>query len=115
MSSLNLRLPNSLHKQVRELARREEVSMNQFIVLAVAEKVSALLTVDYLTERGQRGSKEEFERVLEKIASTDRDPLPEDRLEDQIGLTSNTSPVNALEAHPPDTKAELSIRENDDE
>ncbi|MCB0162394.1 MAG: toxin-antitoxin system HicB family antitoxin, partial [Caldilineaceae bacterium] len=45
MSSLNLRLPDSLHDQVRELARQDNVSINQFITLAVAEKVSALLTI----------------------------------------------------------------------
>ncbi|MCB0162314.1 MAG: toxin-antitoxin system HicB family antitoxin, partial [Caldilineaceae bacterium] len=39
MSSLNLRLPDSLHDQVRELARQDNVSINQFITLAVAEKV----------------------------------------------------------------------------
>jgi len=38
MSVLSLRLPDSLHEQARELAEREDISLNQFIALAVAEK-----------------------------------------------------------------------------
>ena len=68
MSALNLRLPDSLHNQVRELARRDNVSINQFIALAVSEKVSALMTIDYLKERASRGDRAHFERVLDKIA-----------------------------------------------
>ena len=48
MSALSLRLPNSLHEQLRELARKEGVSINQLVNSAVAEKMAALMTVDYL-------------------------------------------------------------------
>ena len=51
MSVLSLRLPDSLHEKARELAEREDISLNQFIALAVAEKMSALLTSEYLEER----------------------------------------------------------------
>ena len=54
MSSLSVRLPDSLHEKVRELARRDDVSINQFIATAVAEKASALQTVDYLKRLGER-------------------------------------------------------------
>ncbi len=67
MSALNLRLPDSLHDQVRVLASQDNVSMNQFIALAVAEKVSALMTVDYLAQRAKRGSREKFDAVLDKV------------------------------------------------
>lgn len=80
MSALNLRLPDSLHDQVRELAERDNISMNQFIAIAVAEKVSALKTVDYITERGSRGSRDDFERVLRKIGESPAPPLDADRL-----------------------------------
>jgi hypothetical protein len=52
--------------------------MNQFIALAVAEKLSALMTVDYLEERAQRGSKEKFDAVLAKVR--DVEPLEHDKL-----------------------------------
>ncbi len=64
MSTLSIRLPDSLHKKVKELARQEGISMNQFIALAVAEKMSALMTVEHLKERAQRGSREKYEAVL---------------------------------------------------
>jgi hypothetical protein len=60
-------LPNSLHKQLRELAQRDGVSINQFITTAVAEKMSALATVDYLEERAKKGSRKKFQAVLDKV------------------------------------------------
>ena len=78
MSSISLRLPASIHDRVRELAKREGISINQFISTALAEKLSALLTEEYLEERAQRGSKDRFQRVLDKVR--DRDPEPGDEL-----------------------------------
>ena len=78
MSTLSIRLPDSLHKKVKELARQEDISMNQFIALAVAEKMSALMTVEHLKERAQRGSREKFEAVLAKVP--DVEPEEYDRL-----------------------------------
>ena len=42
MSSLSLRLPDSLHRKIRELAKEEGISINQFITTALAEKLSAI-------------------------------------------------------------------------
>lgn len=67
MSTLSLRLPRSLHQKVRELADADEVSINQFIATAVAEKTAALLTVDYLEKRGRRASPAAFDRVLARV------------------------------------------------
>ena len=80
MSALSLRLPESLHAQVRELAERDNVSINQFVTLAVAEKVAVLRTLDYIEQRGQRGSRERFDRVLQKVAEADLEPYEADRL-----------------------------------
>ena len=44
MSTISLRLPDSLHQTLRELAAKEQVSIHQLITLTVAEKVSALAT-----------------------------------------------------------------------
>lgn len=78
MSTLSLRLPNSLHRYVRELAAREGVSMNQFIATAVAEKTSALATEEYLDERARRGSREKYEAALARVP--DVEPEEHDRL-----------------------------------
>ena len=48
MSALSLRLPKSLHEQLRELAQEDGISVNQFVVLAVAEKVASISTIEYL-------------------------------------------------------------------
>jgi len=78
MSTMSLRLPESLHRKVRELAEQEGVSINQFVTTALAEKLSALMTVDYLEARAKRGSRQRFERVLKKVK--DRPPRAEDEL-----------------------------------
>jgi hypothetical protein len=74
MSTLSLRLPDSLHKKVRELAQQEGISINQFISTAVAEKMAALLTVEYLEERAKRGSREKFLAVLAKVPDVPPEP-----------------------------------------
>lgn len=78
MSTISLRLPESLHQAVKALAKRDRVSVNQFIALALAEKVSALMTVDWLEERARRGDRERFERALAKVP--DVEPEEADRL-----------------------------------
>lgn len=79
MSTLSVRLPTSIHRQLRELAQKEGVSINQLITTAVAEKMAALLTVDYLQERAGRGSRSRFHAALRKVAS--RSPRSEDHLD----------------------------------
>jgi hypothetical protein len=78
MSTLSLRLPESLHRELRELARREGVSINQVISSAVGEKVASLRTLDYLRERARRGSRRRFEQVLAIVP--DVEPEETDRL-----------------------------------
>jgi len=78
MSALNLRLPNSIHRHVRDVAKREGVSINQFISSAVSEKISAIMTEEYLEQRGKRAREGAFRRVLDKVPA--RDPLPGDEI-----------------------------------
>lgn len=78
MSNLSLRLPDSLHQKIRDLAEREEVSINQFIATAVAEKAAALLTVEYLEERARRADPKLLDQLLGRIP--DVPPVPGDEL-----------------------------------
>lgn len=78
MSTISLRLPDSLHEMVRQVAQNERVSINQFITLALAEKLSALMTEDYLAARAQQGDKARFESAMAKVA--DVEPEERDRL-----------------------------------
>lgn len=70
MSAISIRLPDSLHRKVREVAHRDNVSINQMITLAVAEKLSALETEDYLGKRSKRASKAKFNRALRKVPAS---------------------------------------------
>jgi hypothetical protein len=64
---MSLRLSESLHGKLRELAKDEGISINQLAATALAEKVSALMTVDYLAARARRGNREDFARALARI------------------------------------------------
>jgi predicted HicB family RNase H-like nuclease len=78
MSSLSLRLPDSLHRHIKEFSEKEGVSINQFISTAVAEKMSALSTQNYLEERAKRGSKTKLKKLLKKV------PAVEPEIHDKI-------------------------------
>ena len=78
MSTLSLRIPNSLHEQIRQLAKREGISINQFVASAAAEKMTALLTEEYIEERTKRASSKKFQKVLKKIP--DVEPEDYDRI-----------------------------------
>ena len=78
MSALSLRLPDSIHRHIKEVAKKEGVSINQFISSAVAEKISSILTDDYLKDRAKRGRKKDFRNILDKVP--DRKALPGDEL-----------------------------------
>ena len=78
MSALSLRLPKSLHAQLKELAQEEGISINQFVMLAVAEKVASISTIEYLEKRARRGNREKLLEILNKVH--DVEPEPWDRL-----------------------------------
>ena len=78
MSNLSLRLPVSLHRKLREIAEKDDVSINQFIATAVAEKAAAVLTVEYLEERGRRVDPQLLKHLLSRVP--DVEPVAGDEL-----------------------------------
>ncbi len=66
-STLTLRLPKSLHKIIKKQAKEDGISINQFLVTAAAEKLSALLTEDYLEKEARMGKREDFIKVLKAV------------------------------------------------
>jgi len=76
MSALNLRLPDSIHRHIKEVAKKEGVSINQFISTAVTENISAIMTEDYLKGRAARAKKQDLKKILAKVP--DREPLAGD-------------------------------------
>ncbi len=69
MSTISVRLPDSLHQMAKALASEDNTTMNQFIASAVAEKVAALATESYLRERATRASEAKFEAALAAVPS----------------------------------------------
>jgi uncharacterized protein YfdQ (DUF2303 family) len=78
MSQVALRLPDSLHQYAKQLAAQDSASLNQFIVTAVAEKISALNTEAFFQQGAALSSRAKFDRVLAKVA--DRTPVPGDEV-----------------------------------
>ena len=94
MGALSLRLPESLHRKLGEVAARDGVSINQWISSAVAEKMSAQLAQEYIAERAKRANRKKFDAILAKVP--DVEPEEADRIPESLrrvrskkgGLTS---------------------------
>lgn len=79
MTALTVRLPNSVHQKIRELALRDEISVNQFIAAAVSEKMASVMTLDYLKLEAAKGSRSDFDRFMNLVPNApvvEGDELP---------------------------------------
>jgi len=65
-----LRLPQSMKKAVDEIAKHDGTSVNQFIATAVAEKISAMNTAEFFTERRERADMAAFMQILTRQGGT---------------------------------------------
>ena len=65
-STYPLRLPRSLKAAVEKLSKQDRTSVNQFVVMAVAEKVSAMTPAEYFAARKARADMEAFDRILSR-------------------------------------------------
>ena len=108
MSTLSLRLPASLHHKIRELSERDEVSINQFIATAVAEKAAALLTVEYLEARGRLSSRTQFDRILARVPNVP--PIPGDELPNQPRPSPKALQPTSRKARRPQSKRARPVR-----
>jgi predicted DNA-binding ribbon-helix-helix protein len=63
-------LPNSVHQKIKELAARDDVSVNQFIASAASEKMASVLTLDYLKSEAVKGKRSDFEHYLSMVPDT---------------------------------------------
>ena len=78
-SNFALRLQPSLLEELRKLAEAEGVALNQFINVAVAEKLSALRTEDYFRSRAARGDVRKALGILRR-AGVGNPPIKGDKL-----------------------------------
>jgi len=82
MANYALRIPESLFAYARLVSKEEQVSMNQFFVTAIAEKVSALKTQDHFRELRARADPAAFDAWL--AASPNVPPMPGDELTPEL-------------------------------
>jgi hypothetical protein len=78
MSVVKIQIPDSLHKSLHDLASRDGISIDQFISIAVAEKLSALMTESYLKDRARSGDRAKYDAILAKVP--DVEPEVYDRI-----------------------------------
>lgn len=74
MGNLTIRLPNSTHERLKDLAHQEGVSINQVVLAAVAEKIAAHRTAQLFKALEQPVTRAEFEAALAEVADTEPDP-----------------------------------------
>jgi len=68
MTAITIRLPNSVHQKIKELAARDDVSVNQFIASAASEKMASVLTLDFLKAEAAKGKRSDFDHYLSMVA-----------------------------------------------
>ena len=78
MSAITIEVPESLFGKLKEVTARDHSTPEQFALLALAEKLSSVMTVEYLEERARRAKLERFEQLLAKVP--DVEPEESDRL-----------------------------------
>jgi len=78
MQTMSLRMPDYLKSAVSDICQGEKISLNQFILNALSEKVSALQTVDIIEKKANQASKEDFMYALNQVPSNE--PYENDRL-----------------------------------
>ena len=74
-----LRLPKSLKSAVANLCKEEGTSINQFVNMAVAEKISAMKTAEFFAAHGSSANIDAARRLLKREGG--QPPEPDDRPE----------------------------------
>ncbi|HKY54884.1 MAG TPA: YlcI/YnfO family protein [Anaerolineales bacterium] len=67
MSRLTLRLPDSLRRQLEELASSEAVSLNQYIVYALTRQITLAYTVQALPEKAIAEQRAAYSALLQNL------------------------------------------------
>lgn len=78
MRALNINLPDSLVAKMEELSEKDGISLEYFVSLAVAEKISSWVTDGLIQDRAKRANKEKYFQVLKLVPN--REPLEHDKL-----------------------------------
>jgi hypothetical protein len=78
MITLNAQIPDSLMKEMLDLAEQERTTVDQLVAIALAAQVSAWRTSESITSRAQRADYAAFDRIMAKVPNVP--PMPGDEL-----------------------------------
>ncbi|KAA6461080.1 toxin-antitoxin system HicB family antitoxin [Acidobacteria bacterium AB60] len=79
VSTFPLRLPVSLKAALETISKRDGTSLNQFLVIAAAEKIAAMETERFFEEHKTRADRKAFRRILNRKGG--EPPRPEDAID----------------------------------
>ena len=79
VSTFPLRLPLLMKAALEKISKRDGTSLNQFLVIAAAEKISAMETERFFEERKGRADRNAFRRILNRKGG--EPPRAEDAVE----------------------------------
>ena len=77
MSRLTLRLPETLHQQLVNLAEREGISLNQYIVYALTRQVSSAYRVETISQEDIAKQQKNFDNLLTQLEKADAEEINE--------------------------------------
>lgn len=75
MSRLTLRLPETLHQQLVNLAQGEGISLNQYIVYALTRQVSSAYKVEAISKEDIEKQQENFKHLLAQLGKADAEEI----------------------------------------
>lgn len=67
MSQFSLRLPDSVMEEAKRLAEDDQVSLNQFFLAAISEKLGELKTRNFFQQRAQGAEVEDAISILDSL------------------------------------------------
>jgi hypothetical protein len=78
MSTVSIRLPEGVHRKLQEIAVREDTSLDKLVATAAAEKIDAMLSVEYLEEQARLADPDVLRRMMSRVPRVP--PVPGDEI-----------------------------------
>ncbi len=79
MGKLQLRLPETVHKKVKKIAKKEKISMNQLLVGSISNEIIRYETMHFFARRAKDFKEADFLAALQEVPKTK--PAKRDRLD----------------------------------
>ena len=75
MSRLTLRLPETLHQQLTNLAEEEGISLNQYIVYVLTRQVASAHTVQVISEADRQQQQQNFDNLIAQLGKANEQEI----------------------------------------